>query len=96
VPIATIHVLEGRYDERRLGHVSKAVQDALDQRPEGSLGRFLSSDPRAAAQPVSTLPLVSGENYSLGQGLAQRAVISAGTVADGVVPITPAPVNGEL
>src|SRR6266849_2877335 len=29
VPIATIHVLEGRYDERRLGHVSKAVQDAL-------------------------------------------------------------------
>jgi len=29
VPIATIHVLEGRYDEARLGHVSKAVQDAL-------------------------------------------------------------------
>ena len=29
MPIATIHVLEGRYDERRLGHVSKAVQDAL-------------------------------------------------------------------
>src|SRR5580658_10698180 len=29
VPIARIHVLEGRYDERRLGHVSKAVQDAL-------------------------------------------------------------------
>jgi hypothetical protein len=29
MPIATIHVLEGRYDERRLGHVSSAVQDAL-------------------------------------------------------------------
>ena len=29
MPIATIHVIEGRYDERRLGHVSKAVQDAL-------------------------------------------------------------------
>jgi hypothetical protein len=29
VPIATIHVLEGRYDERRIGHVSRAVQDAL-------------------------------------------------------------------
>ena len=29
MPIATIHVLEGRYDERRLGHVSNAVQDAL-------------------------------------------------------------------
>src|SRR5580693_2159490 len=29
MPIATIHVLEGRYDERRLGDVSGAVQDAL-------------------------------------------------------------------
>ena len=29
MPIAKIHVLEGRYDERRLGSVSKAVQDAL-------------------------------------------------------------------
>ena len=29
MPIATIHVLEGRYNERRLGHLSKAVQDAL-------------------------------------------------------------------
>jgi hypothetical protein len=28
VPIARIHVLEGHYDERRLGLVSKAVQDA--------------------------------------------------------------------
>lgn len=29
MPLATTHVLEGRYDERRLGHVSEAVQDAL-------------------------------------------------------------------
>jgi hypothetical protein len=29
MPLAKIHVLEGRYDERRLGNVSKAVQDAL-------------------------------------------------------------------
>jgi hypothetical protein len=29
VPIARIHVLEGRDDEQRLGHVSKAVQDVL-------------------------------------------------------------------
>jgi NAD(P)-dependent dehydrogenase (short-subunit alcohol dehydrogenase family) len=29
MPLAKIHVLEGRYDERRLGDVSKAVQDAL-------------------------------------------------------------------
>jgi hypothetical protein len=28
MPLATIHVLEGRYDERRLSNVSKAVQDA--------------------------------------------------------------------
>jgi hypothetical protein len=29
MPIAKIHVLEGRYDERRLGNVSKAVQESL-------------------------------------------------------------------
>jgi hypothetical protein len=29
MPIAKIHVLEGRYDERRLSNVSKAVQEAL-------------------------------------------------------------------
>ncbi len=29
MPIAKIHVLEGRYGERRLNNVSKAVQDAL-------------------------------------------------------------------
>jgi len=29
MPIATIHVLEGRYDERRIGNVSKAIQDSL-------------------------------------------------------------------
>ena len=29
MPLAKIHVLEGRYDERRLGNVSKAVQESL-------------------------------------------------------------------
>jgi hypothetical protein len=29
MPVAKIHVLEGRYDETRLGKVSAAVQDAL-------------------------------------------------------------------
>src|SRR5882672_8998780 len=29
MPVAKIHVLEGRYDEPRLGRVSKAVQQAL-------------------------------------------------------------------
>jgi hypothetical protein len=30
MPIVRIHVLDGRYDERRLGNVSRAVQDALE------------------------------------------------------------------
>ena len=29
MPFTRIHVLEGRYDENRLGHVSTAVEDAL-------------------------------------------------------------------
>jgi Tautomerase enzyme len=29
MPLAKIHVLQGRYNGRRLGNVSKAVQDAL-------------------------------------------------------------------
>ena len=29
MPLVKIHVLEGQYDESRLGNVSKAVQDAL-------------------------------------------------------------------
>jgi len=45
---------------------------------------------------VIQLSEAPGENYSLGQGLAQRAFISAGTIADGDVPIRPASVNGEL
>ena len=146
VPIATIHVLEGRYDERRLGHVSKAVQDALISvlkipsddffqvihvlprnrflHSPSFLGMrysddlillevaFISGRPketrltllkelnaqiveRAGISPddlVIQLSEAPGENYSLGQGLAQRAFISAGTIADGDVPITPASV----
>jgi hypothetical protein len=30
MPVAKIHVLEGRYDERRLSNVSKAVQASVD------------------------------------------------------------------
>ena len=29
MPLAKIHVLEGRYDERRIGYVSTAIQDSL-------------------------------------------------------------------
>jgi hypothetical protein len=45
---------------------------------------------------VIQLSEAPGENYSVGQGLARRAFISAGTVGDGDVPITPASVDGEL
>src|ERR1700737_3951658 len=36
-----------------------------------------------------------GENFSFGQGLAQRAFASAGTAAAADRPITPGPVNEE-
>ena len=49
MPIVKIHVLDGRYDERRLGNVM--IQ-------------------------LSEFP---GENFSFGQGLAQRAFISQET-----------------
>ena len=53
---------------------------------------------RAGISPDDLLIQLSeapGENFSFGQGLAQRAFVSAGTVAEGDVPITPASVNGE-
>jgi Tautomerase enzyme len=149
VPIARIHVLEGRYDERRLGHVSKAVQEALMSvlkipsddffqvihvlprnrflHSPSFLGMrysddlillevtFISGRPketrltllnglnaqiveRAGISPddlLIQLSEVPGENFSFGQGLAQRAFVSAGTVADGDVPTIPASENGE-
>ena len=150
MPIATIHVLEGRYDEARLGRVSRAVQDALIRilkvpsddffqvihvlprnrflHPPSFLGMtysddlillevaFISGRPketrlallrelnaqvveRAGISPDDLLIQLSeapGENYSFGQGLAQRAFISAGTGGDGDVLTTSASANGEL
>ena len=149
MPIATIHVLEGRYDEARLGQVSRAVQDALISvlevppddffqvihvlsrnrflHPPSFLGMtysddlillevaFISGRPketrlallkelnaqvveRAGISPDDLLIQLSegpGENYSFGQGLAQRAFISAGTDGDEDVLITSASANGE-
>jgi len=149
VPIARIHVLEGRYDDRRLGHVSKAVQDALITvlkipsndffqvihvlpsnrflHTPSFLGMtysddlillevaFISGRPketrltllkelnaqiveRAGISPDDLLIQLSeapGENCSFGQGLAQRAFVSAGTVEGGDVPVTTASKNGE-
>src|ERR1700682_3221519 len=133
MPIAKIHVLEGRYDERRLGNVSKAVQDSLigilKIPPDDFFqiihvlprNRFLNPPPLLglkysddfilvelafiAARPKETrlallkelnarivagagispddlmIQLVEapGENFSFGQGLAQRASISQTT-----------------
>lgn len=130
MPLAKIHVLEGRYDERRLGNVSQAVQEALMSvlkippddffqiihvlpRPRflhtpSFVGMrysddlillevtFISGRPketrlallkelnarvvaRAGISPddlVIVLAETAGENFSFGQGLAQRASVS--------------------
>src|SRR3989449_733109 len=130
MPLATIHVLEGRYDERRLGKLSKAVQEALISilkippddffqiihvlpgnrflHPPSFLGlkspddfillelAFISGGrkkPRLALLKELNARIVAGagispddlmiqliegpgENFSFGQGLAQRAFVS--------------------
>lgn len=130
MPLAKIHVLEGRYDERRLSNVSKAVQDALISilkipsddffqimhvlprnrflRTPSFLGMkysddfivlevaFISGRPEetrlallkelnarivagAGISPDDLMIQLSedpGENFSFGQGVAQRAFIS--------------------
>jgi hypothetical protein len=42
MPVAKIHVLQGRYDEARLDRVSNAVHHGVDQRPGDTAGRLLS------------------------------------------------------
>ncbi len=114
MPLAKIHVLEGRYDERRLANVSKAVQDALisvlkvpaddffqiihelpsnrflhtpsfisGRLKETRLALLKELNQRIAAgagiSPDDVMILLSegpGENFSFGQGLAQRASVS--------------------
>jgi len=130
MPLAKIHVLEGRYDERRLANVSKAVQEALIsilKIPQDDFFQiihvlprnrflhtpsfvgmkysddfiilelaFISGRPKetrlallkelnarivagAAISPDDLMIQLSegpGENFSLGQGLAQRAFVS--------------------
>ena len=56
MPLAKIPVLEGRYDERRLSHVSKAVQDALI-----SVRKIPSDDRMTWCHPALRVP---GENFS--------------------------------
>jgi phenylpyruvate tautomerase PptA (4-oxalocrotonate tautomerase family) len=133
MPIVKIHVLEGRYDERRLGNVSRAVQDALEsilKVPSDDFYQVIHELPRnrflhtpsfvgmkysddfilleiafISGRPKETrlallkelnarivagakispddlmiqLSEFPGENYSFGQGLAQRAFIAQET-----------------
>jgi hypothetical protein len=130
MPLAKIHVLEGRYDDRRLGKLSQAVQEALIailKIPPDDFFQIIHEMPRKrflhtpsflglkysddfivlelafiAGRPKETrlallkelnarivagagispddlmIQLVEGpgENYSFGQGLAQRAFVS--------------------
>ena len=138
MPIATIHVLEGRYDERRIGNESTAIQDSLIsvlKIPSDDFFQIIHELPRnrflhtpsfvgmkysddfillevafISGRPKETrLALLKelnarivagagispddlmiglfegpGENFSFGQGLAQRAFISQGTPAETV------------
>ena len=133
MPIVKIHVLDGRYDERRLGSVSRAVQDALEsilKIPSDDFYQVIHELPRnrflhtpsfvgmkysddfillevafISGRPKETrlallkelnarivagagispddvmiqLSEFAGENFSFGQGLAQRAFISQET-----------------
>jgi phenylpyruvate tautomerase PptA (4-oxalocrotonate tautomerase family) len=133
MPLAKIHVLEGRYDDHRLSNVSKAVQDALMsilKIPPDDFFQIIHELPRnrflhtpsfvgmkysddfivleiafISGRPKETrLALLKelnarvvagagispddlwiglfespGENYSFGQGLAQRAFVSQTT-----------------
>jgi hypothetical protein len=70
MPVATIHALEGRYDEARLSQVSNAVQQGLIS------ARVVPAAEISPDDLLITLYETPGENISFGRGLAQRAHIS--------------------
>ena len=51
MPVAKIHVLEGQYDDARLGKVSKAVQDGLMNALGVPPDDFFSDRSRSASKP---------------------------------------------
>ena len=64
MPIATIHVLEGRYDERRIGNLSKAIQESLMgvlKIPPDDFFQFIHELPRRR---FLHTPLFLGMKYS--------------------------------
>ena len=60
MPVAKIHVLEGQYNEARLGKVSSAIQNglisALGIPPEG----LLPDNSHFASRPIPSYPVVPG------------------------------------
>jgi len=70
MPVATIHALEGRYDEARLSQVSNAVQQGLIS------ARVVPAAEISPDDLLITLYETPGENISFGRGLAHRAHIS--------------------
>ena len=101
MPLAKIHLLEGRYDQSRIAKISGAIQSALMntlrvppddfyqlifELPKNRflhtpafVGMHYSDDLIAAAAGISPDDLMialyeaPGENFSFGQGEAQRA-----------------------
>jgi hypothetical protein len=89
MPLAKIHVVEGRYDEDRIAKVSSAIQAALMNTlrvpPEGFFQlifkfpkkRFLHTPSFVGMHYTDDLMITlceaPGENFSFGQGEAQRA-----------------------
>ena len=76
MPLAKIHVVEGRYDERRLTNVSKAIQDALNsilKVPPDDLFHIIHELPRKR---FLHTPSFVGMNYSDDFILLEVAFIS--------------------
>ena len=59
MPLAKLHVLEGRYDEARLGKVSSAVQNGLIS-VRGPAGGLLSDHSRSAEEPIPSHAVILG------------------------------------
>ena len=89
MPLAKIHVVEGRYDDARIGKISGAIQAAFMNTlhvPADDFYQLIFEIPRKRFLHTSafvgmhytddlmiTLYEVPGENISFGQGEAQRA-----------------------
>jgi hypothetical protein len=60
MPLAKLHVLEGRYDEARLGKVSSAVQNGLISGLGHPAGGLLPDHSRSAEEPIPSYAIILG------------------------------------